>query len=80
MLGLNSRAFFVNRNFSRFLTFFKITLDFIPWQSRLVFKLKRVTLVVFDKEVTIIMTCYEFIVTFNFGKMGLISAPFAKKG
>ena len=66
MQGLNSRAFFVNLNFNRFLTFFKMTLDFIPRQSRLVFKSNRVTLVVFDKETTIIMSCYEFIVTFNF--------------
>ena len=66
MQGLNSRAFFVNLNFDRFLTFFKMALDFIPLQSRLEFKLNRVTLVVFDKETTIIMSCYEFIVTFNF--------------
>jgi len=66
MQGLNSRAFFVNLNFNRFLTFLKMTLDFIPRQSRLVFKLNKVTVVLFDKENTIIMTCYEFIVTFNF--------------
>ena len=66
MQGLNSRAFFVNLNFNRFLTFFKMVLDFIPIQSRLVFKLNRVTLVVFHKENAIIMSCYEFIVTFNF--------------
>ena len=66
MQGLNSRAFFVNLNFNQFLTFLKMTLDSIPRQSRLVFKLNRVTLVSFDKENTIIMTCYEFIVTFNF--------------
>ena len=66
MQGLNSRAFFVNLNFNRFFTFFKMTLDFIPRQSRLVFKLNRVTLLVFDIENTIIMSCYEFIVTFNF--------------
>ena len=66
MQGLNSRAFFVNLNFNRFLTFFKMVLDFIPIQSRLVFKLNRVTLVVLDKENTIIIICYEFIVTFNF--------------
>ena len=35
-----------------------MTLDFIPRQSRLVFKLNRVTLVVFDIENTIIMICY----------------------
>ena len=43
-----------------------MTLDFIPRQSRLVFKLNRVTLVVFDIENTIIMTCYAIIVTFDF--------------
>ena len=43
-----------------------MTLDFIPRQSRLIFKFNRVTLVVFDIENIIIMTCYEFIVTFNF--------------
>ena len=64
MQGLNSRAFFVNLNFNRFLTFFKMVLDFIPIQSRLVFKLNRVTLVVVDKN-TIIITFYEFIVIFN---------------
>ena len=41
-------------------------LDFIPRQSRLIFEFNRVTLVVFDIENIIIMTCYEFIVTFNF--------------
>ena len=56
----------MNQNFNRFLTFFKMTLDFIPRQSRLVFKLNRVTLVVFDIENTIIMTCYAIIVTFDF--------------
>ena len=66
MLGLNSRAFFVNLNFSQFLTFFKLSLDFVPWQSSLVFKFNRVTLVVFDEENTIVMTCYEIIVTFYF--------------
>ena len=66
MLGLNSRAFFVNLNFSQFLTFFKLTLDFIPSQSSLVFKFNRVTLVVFDDENTIVVTCYEIIVTFYF--------------
>ena len=66
MQGLNSRAFFVNLNFNRFLTFFKMTLDFIPRQSRLIFKFNRVTLVVFDIENTIIMTCYAIIVTFDF--------------
>ena len=43
-----------------------MALDFIPRQSRLVFKLNKVTLVVFDKENIKIMTGYEFIVTFNF--------------
>ena len=66
MLGLNSRAFFVNLNFSQFLTFFKLTLDFIPSHSSLVFKFIRVTLVVFDDENTIVVTCYEIIVTFYF--------------
>ena len=66
MLELNSRAFFVNLNFSQFLTFFKLTLDFIPSHSSLVFKFIRVTLVVFDDENTIVVTCYEIIVTFYF--------------
>ena len=65
MQGLNSRAIFVNLNFHRFLTFFRMTLDFIPRQPRLVFKLNRVNLAVFNIKITIIMTRYEFIVTFN---------------
>ena len=43
-----------------------MALDFIPRQSRLVFKLNKVTLVVFDKEKIILMTGYKSIVTFNF--------------
>ena len=70
MQGLNSRAFFVNLNFNRFLSFFKMALDFIPRQSRLIFKLNRVDLAVFDKEITIIMKCYEFMVTLNFLENG----------
>ena len=80
MQGLNSRAIFVNLNLSRFLTFFKMTLDFFPRQSRLVFKLNRVTLVVFNKENTIIMTCYEFIVTFNFVGNGSDGWKISEKG
>ena len=80
MQGLSSRAFFVNLNFSRFLTFFKMTVDFIPKESRLVFKLNRVTLVVFDIENTIIMTCYEFIVTFNFVGNGSDGWKISSKG
>ena len=80
MQGLNSRAFFVNLNFNRFLTFFKMTVDFIPRQSRLVFKLNRVTLIVFDEENTIIMTCYEFIVTFYVGENGFDGCTTTEKG
>ena len=43
-----------------------MALDFIRRQSKLVFEFNKVTLVVFDKENIIIMTGYEFIVTFNF--------------
>ena len=80
MQGLNSREIFVKLNFSRFFTFFKMTLDFIPRQSRLVFKSNRVTLVVFGKENTIIMTCYEFIVTFYFGGNGFHWCTTPEKG
>ena len=80
MQGLNSRAFCVNLNFSRFLTFFKMTLDFIPRQSRLAFTLNRVTLVVLDKENNIIMTCYEFIVTFDFVGNGSDGCTISEKG
>ena len=80
MQGLNSRAFFLNLNFNRFFTFFKMTLDFIPRQSRLVFKLNKVTLVVFDKENIIIMIGYEFIVTFNFVGNGSDGCSISEKG
>ena len=55
-------------------------LDFIPRQSRLVFKLNKVTLVVFDKENIIIMTGYEFIVTFNFVGNGSDGWKISEKG
>ena len=80
MQELNSRAIFVNLNLKRFLTFFKMALDFIPRQLRLVFKLNRVTLVVLDIENTIIMTCYEFIVTFNFVGNGSDGWKISSKG
>ena len=57
-----------------------MTLDFIPRQSRLVFKLSRVTLVVFDIENTIIRTCYDFIVTFNFVGNGSDGSTISEKG
>ena len=57
-----------------------MTVDFIPRQSRLVFKLNRVILVVFDKENTIIMTCYEFTVTFNFVGNGSDGWKISEKG
>ena len=57
-----------------------MTLDFIPRQSRLVYKLNRVSLVVFDKENTTIMTCYEFIVTFYFVGNGSDGWTISEKG
>ena len=57
-----------------------MTLDFIPGQSRLIFKFNRVTLVVFDKENIIIMTYYEFIVTFYFGENGFDWCTTPEKG
>ena len=57
-----------------------MTLDFIPRQSRLIFKFNRVTLVVFDIENTIIITCYEFIVTFNFVGNGSDGWKISEKG
>ena len=57
-----------------------MALDFIPRQSRLIFKLNRVDLAVFDKEITIIMTCYEFIVTFNFVGNGSDGLTISEKG
>ena len=57
-----------------------MVLDFIPIQSRLVFKLNRVTLVVLDKENTIIIICYEFIVTFNFVGNGSDGWTISEKG
>ena len=57
-----------------------MALDFIRQQSKLVFKLKKVTLVVFDKENIIIMTGYDFIVTFNFVGNGSDRCSISEKG
>ena len=57
-----------------------MTLDSIPRPSTLVFGLNRVTLVIFDKVNTIIMTCYDFIVTFNFVGNGSDGWKISEKG
>ena len=80
MLALNSRAIFVNLNLSRFLTFFQNDYRFLPSTVQLVFKLNRVTLVVFNEENTIIMTCNEFIVKFNFVEIGSDGWKISEKG
>ena len=57
-----------------------MALDFIRRQSKLVFKLNKVTLVVFDKENIIIMTGYDFIVTFNFVGNGSDGCSISENG